>query len=75
MAGRAYRWVLGLLLALPQVASAAGTPAPDPDFEALLEYLGEAPEAGETWDQLIDSLPPEGDLPAPPPAPELDIVQ
>jgi len=64
MAGHTAGRVLGLVLGLAQLPVWAAPPAPDPDFEALLEFLGEAAEAGETWDQYLDTLPPEPDPPA-----------
>jgi hypothetical protein len=75
MADRAPRWVLGLVLGLPQGPAAAAAPAPDPDFEALLEFLGEAAEAGESWDRYLDTLPPEPDQPPPEADPETDTSQ
>jgi hypothetical protein len=64
----------GLVLVLGLAQATIAAPVPDPEFEALLEFLGEAPGGGEAWDELLDSLPAEAE-PAAPPAPETDISQ
>lgn len=61
-------WPLALVAAPPEAGPApAGGPATEPEFQALLEFLGETDAAEKGWDEFVASLPdrPDEAMPTP----------